>query len=212
MELIDFIKDKIPDIGINPLHYVVEKTDCLKQKENLVLEFGVYKGASINYIASHTSETVYGFDCFDGLPEDWRPKYEKGAFTLNGEVPEFASNVVAVKGYFNETLVPFLNTHKGDIGFVHIDCDLYSSTKYVLDTIKDRLADGCYIIFDELVNFEYFEGPTSELKAFYEWTKENNINFEWVGMRGPLELSLTKGIKGYYYPYGQNVAVRIKRQ
>lgn len=209
-ELVEFIDGKIPDVGMNPLNYIFEELR-LDQGNRLWLEFGVYKGTSINYIASKTEGAVYGFDSFEGLPEDWRPKYDKGAFDLGGDIPTFNSNVVAVKGYFDATLESFLATHDGEIGFVHIDCDLYSSAKYVLDTIKDRLADGCIILFDELVNFEYFEGPTSELRALYEWTKENDIKFEWIGMKGPLELSLTKGVKGYYYHYGQNVAIRIRR-
>jgi hypothetical protein len=209
-ELVAFIDGKIPDVGMNPLNYIFEQIE-LKQGDRLWLEFGVYKGTSINYIASKTTGQVFGFDSFEGLPEDWRPKYDKGAFDLGGEMPTFASNVVAVKGYFDVSLGNFLATHAGNIGFVHIDCDLYSSAKYVLDNIKDRLADGCVILFDELVNFEYFEGPRSELRALYEWTKENDIQFEWIGMRGPLDLTLTKGVKGYYYPYGQNVAIRIRR-
>ena len=31
-----------------------------------------------------TNDKVYGFDSFEGLPENWRPGFEKGTFSLNG--------------------------------------------------------------------------------------------------------------------------------
>ncbi len=206
-ELISFVKGNIPDLGTCPFKYTV---DNLNSGSNLILEFGVFTGSSINYIAEkHPNNTIYGFDTFEGLPEDWRPKYGKGYFNLNGNIPHLLENVEPVKGLFNETLPTFLKTHPQKIGFVHIDSDLYSSAKCVLDNIKNHLAPDCVIVFDELVNFEYFEGDTSELRAFYEWVHENNVEFEWIGMHGPLNLTLTKGIKGFYYEYHQNVAVKI---
>jgi S-adenosyl-L-methionine methyltransferase len=40
--------------------------------EGLILEFGVYSGRTINHLASLTQQTIFGFDSFEGLPEDWR--------------------------------------------------------------------------------------------------------------------------------------------
>lgn len=38
--------------------------------DGLFMEFGVFKGKSINYIASQIGDkTVYGFDSFEGIPE-----------------------------------------------------------------------------------------------------------------------------------------------
>src|ERR1051325_11486898 len=41
----------------------------------LYCELGVYKGETVNFIASKTKNTVHGFDSFEGLPEDWRSRY-----------------------------------------------------------------------------------------------------------------------------------------
>jgi len=38
-------------------------------KEGDILEFGVYKGDTINLISSFTNKTVIGFDSFVGFPE-----------------------------------------------------------------------------------------------------------------------------------------------
>ncbi len=49
--------------------------------DGLILEFGVYKGETINFIASKLRDKViYGFDSFEGLPEDWRSGFPKGTF------------------------------------------------------------------------------------------------------------------------------------
>ena len=45
-----------------------------------ILEFGVATGRTINHLASLTAEQIYGFDSFEGLPEDWRTGYSKGRF------------------------------------------------------------------------------------------------------------------------------------
>jgi len=48
-----------------------------------VLEFGVYKGESINYFAQKLShKNIYGFDSFMGLPEFWRDGFNKNFFHL----------------------------------------------------------------------------------------------------------------------------------
>lgn len=39
--------------------------------QGLWLEFGVSNGASLKVIAEQTSARIYGFDSFEGLPEDW---------------------------------------------------------------------------------------------------------------------------------------------
>lgn len=208
--LLEFIRP-IPDIQKNPLDYVLEQLQTKKEKDSLWLEFGVYKGTSINHISTYTQKTVYGFDSFEGLPHDWRPKYEKGAFSLQGQLPVVNENVRLIKGLFEETLEGFLQEQNKKIEFIHIDSDLYSAAKYILDTCAPYFAENCYIVFDELVNFEYFESDTSELMALFDFLQDHTVEWEWVGMRGPLNLTLTKGIKGYYYSYFQNAAICIKK-
>jgi hypothetical protein len=40
------------------------------------------------------------------------------------------------------------------------------------------------VVFDELVNYEGFDGETGELKAWYDFIQENDVNYTWVGMDG----------------------------
>ena len=68
------------------------------------------------------------------------------------------------------------------VSFVHIDCDLYSSTKHVLNNLLPFMDDTCIVVFDELVNYPGFEN--GELKALNEFVLENQdtIKYEWIGM------------------------------
>jgi hypothetical protein len=191
------ILHNIPDVKHNPLHYALEV--CKPPQDALWLEFGVASGKSINYIAQFTQNIIFGFDSFEGLPEKWRDGFGKGAFNQKGRMPLVRPNVRLVKGWFSNTLPHFLQQiPDAKIGFLHLDADLYSSTKQVLDLVKDRLATNCIIVFDELVNYPGFAGPNGELRAFYEFLHENEVDYEWIGMHG--ELGNTH----------QNVAVRIK--
>lgn len=177
----------IPNIGKDPLHYVFEKN--LVNSDGLMLEFGVFRGSSINYIASSVSnKPVYGFDSFEGLPESWGRidmKFDKGAFNVDGVLPPVRENVKLIKGWFNESLPDFLKEHTAPITFLHIDCDLYSSTKTVFDLVKTQIADGCIIVFDELVNYPGFE--QHEWKAWWEYVHDSSVSWEWIGMNGDIQ-------------------------
>ncbi|WP_051656756.1 hypothetical protein [Butyrivibrio sp. AE3004] len=76
-------------------------------------------------------QTIYGFDSFEGLPEDWftaSTDFNEGSLR-QGKIPEVRKNVELVVGLFDATLTDFLEAHKENVAFMHIDCDLYSSTK-----------------------------------------------------------------------------------
>lgn len=195
------IIENIPNLHTYPLTYIFEKMNYKHAENTLWLEFGVASGRTINYISTFTSEKVYGFDSFEGLPEKWRDGFGKGAFNMDGNMPSVNNNVVLIKGWFNETLMNFITTQNKKVSFIHIDCDLYSSTKYILNTLKDYLEKDCVVVFDELVNYPGFDGETGELKAFYEFITENNVNYSWIGMDGT-----PTGMSGYYH---ENVALII---
>ncbi len=184
MELYTLIKN-IPNIRKDPLKYVFEDYELRHKEDTLWLEFGVATGRTINYISYFTNDKVYGFDSFEGLPEDWRSGFGKGAFNRNGNFPVVNSNVELIKGWFNESLPPFLMNHSNKkISFIHIDCDLYSSTKCIFDLVWDKLEKDCVWVFDELVNYDGFDGQKGELLAFYELIRDYHVQYTWIGMNG----------------------------
>lgn len=195
------IIQNIPNIGTDPLKYVFETLQLQHKSNTLWLEFGVANGCSINYISNFTNDKVYGFDSFEGLPEKWRDGFDKGAFNLNGNLPQVNNNVELIKGWFDKTIPNFIKKQNKKVSFIHMDADLYSSTKCIFDNLKDYIDKDCIIVFDELVNYPGFDGNTGELKAFYEFITENKVDYEWIGMNGaPTNMS------GYIH---ENVALII---
>ena len=146
--------------------------------DRLICEFGVFMGASINHIAKMTSQPVYGFDSFEGLPERWRDGCEKGMFAVP-RLPKVCPNVTLVKGWFDQTLPGFLKEHAGQIGFMHVDSDIYSAAKTIFDQLEPRLKPGTVIVFDEY--FNYPEWEVGEFKAFMEFLARTGLAFEFIG-------------------------------
>jgi hypothetical protein len=137
--------------------------------EGIALEFGVYSGRTLNIIAERYPDLSFGFDSFDGLPEDWREGYPKGTFKIEG-IPN-VENARIMPGLFQDTLKKFMSENTHPISFIHLDADLYSSTKFVLSTLNARIEPGCIILFDEFMNYPGFENH--EYLAYVEWCAEH---------------------------------------
>ena len=150
------------------------------RQSGLWLEFGVYEGVDITKIASAAPAIVYGFDSFEGLPEDWTHFQKKGKFSLGGTVPQLpVTNVELIKGWFDQTLPPFLEKHPEPVAFVHIDSDLYSSAKTVLTFLRPRLITGTVILFDDFLNYPGWKD--GESKALFEFAEATGLEFSYIG-------------------------------
>ncbi|MDR3508477.1 MAG: TylF/MycF/NovP-related O-methyltransferase [Caulobacteraceae bacterium] len=148
--------------------------------EGLVLEFGVFSGSTVNQIADRLPDkTIFGFDSFEGLPEDWTPGAPTGHFKRK-DLPAVGENVELVVGYFDAVLPRFLSTHADPVAFIHIDCDLYFSTQTVLSQLRDRIISGTVIVFDEY--FNYPEWRFHEFRAFQEFVSQGRIKYEYIGL------------------------------
>ena len=123
--------------------------------------------------------TFYGFDSFEGLPEDWHTPGDKERTNRNGKMPEVNSNVQLVKGWFENTLPKFLDEHPEKCAFIHIDCDIYASTKTVLNALKERIVPGTVIQFDEFYNYSIWKDH--EYKAFSEFVQSTGMKYEYIG-------------------------------
>ena len=151
----------------------------LAPAHGLILEFGVYKGASLNALASRVPGPVYGFDSFEGLPEAWFGKFEQGYWRV-GRLPRVRKNAALITGWFKDTLPAFLAQHPGPCALVHVDCDLYSSTDTVLRGLADRLVSGTVLVFDEFFNYPGWT-QDGEYRAFMEFTAARGCAFEYLG-------------------------------
>jgi len=107
-ETLDYIDNHLKSIKsyADRFHHLRAAIDCV-EKEGLFMEFGVFKGSTVNYIADQINGQIFGFDSFEGLPEDWRESFEKGTFKVD-MLPRVRQNVTLIKGWFNESLPVFL--------------------------------------------------------------------------------------------------------
>lgn len=144
----------------------------------LFLEFGVWSGRTINYIAERHSGIVHGFDSFEGLPEDWALHYKKGDFATHGSLPEVRPNVRLHVGWFEKTLPDFMRENEGPVAFLHVDSDLYSSAKTIFQFLGERLVPGSVIVFDEYYNYPGWRDH--EFKAFQELVFERHLRYRYI--------------------------------
>ncbi|HTB85060.1 MAG TPA: class I SAM-dependent methyltransferase [Candidatus Sulfotelmatobacter sp.] len=175
-----FVAEHMADVPAfkNDFELLTHAVKQMKDDNGLICEFGVFQGTTINHLAQLTTRTIHGFDSFEGLPEFWRPNFDKGRFAL-AQLPAVRANVKLHKGWFNESLPPFLAGHKDHAAFLHIDCDLYSSTRTIFELLLDRIRPGTVIVFDELFNYPGWQ--QGEFKAFNEFIATTGFKFRWIG-------------------------------
>lgn len=123
------------------------------------LEFSVAGGKSIRAIAerfTHRDARFFGFDSFEGIPEDWGGK-PRGAFSMKGKPPVFLDkHIQPVQGRFQGSVSGFLQTLKTKPSapvLVHYDADLYSLTLFLLCVLWPYIPDY-YFLFDEFMSEE----------------------------------------------------------
>jgi predicted O-methyltransferase YrrM len=155
----------------------------------LYLEFGVGRGKSMRWIASQVSGAIHGFDSFEGIQEYWNGN-PVGSFAQKN-LPKVPDNVEFHVGYFDATLPGFLEKHADPVAFLHVDCDLYSSTVTILEALGNRLQPGAIVLFDEYYNFHRWQ--EHEFKAFQEFVARVGLKYEYIAF------SVT----------GQQVAIRV---
>ncbi|WP_081736303.1 class I SAM-dependent methyltransferase [Amycolatopsis orientalis] len=174
----EFVREHLPTATTFPhpretLQYALD----LAPAGGMALEFGVYSGSTLKVIANaRAGHEVYGFDSFQGLPEDWRPNIPAGAFTA--ERPPEVDGAELVVGWFADTLAGFLDEHPGPVAFLHLDADLYSSTKSVLDHVGPRLRPGSIVLFDEYFNYPGWE--KHEHRAWREYVERSGTEFDYL--------------------------------
>jgi len=142
-------------------------------------EFGVASGNSARKFLTVMPEdaTLHLFDSYKGLPEEWWFNDDCnyiGKFAQT-QIPSFGDGrAVMHNGMFADTLP---KVDLGILDFVHIDCDIYSSTKTVFEWIQVR--PGTIILFDEY--WGYADYKNHERKAYLEWSKRTGNELEWLG-------------------------------
>ncbi|OAN55741.1 class I SAM-dependent methyltransferase [Magnetospirillum moscoviense] len=144
-------------------------------RPGLVLEFGVRRGTSITHLAHAAGQMVHGFDSFEGLPEDWGSEQAK-VLTTDAQLPAVPDNVVLHAGWFENTLPAFLATHPDPVRLVNIDSDIYSSARFVLFALAERIGPGTIVVFDEMIGNRTW--ADDEYRAFGEFVAAFPISWQ----------------------------------
>lgn len=151
-----FITEEMPDaVAFDTPRELMDFAIGAAPATGFVAEFGVNGGGSINHMARRLAgRPVHGFDSFEGLPEDWSGNnFVKGEFGRGGKLPRVRSNVRLHPGWFDASLPVFLASEPGPAALIHVDCDLYSSTRTVLDALGPLIVPGTVLVFDEYFNY-----------------------------------------------------------
>jgi hypothetical protein len=144
-----------------------------------VVELGVYKGATIRFIAGTLppDRRIHGFDTFRGLPTRWTGN--SAMFDAGGILPKVPANVELHVGLFCESLPSWVEAHREPVSFIHFDCDIYESTRMALDCLAPRISAGTVLVFDEYFNYPGWQAH--EFKAFHEFVEEHEVNYTYLG-------------------------------
>lgn len=132
----------------------------VKHLPGLVAEMGVWKGGTLQIIASVLDNSVvYGFDSWEGLPEPQpqdivSPDFSQstcakgwGRISIPSErFVAFGDRVKLIKGWFRDTL-PSVSSE--EFRFVHVDCDRYQSVKECFEFFDTRMVPGGFMIFHD---------------------------------------------------------------
>jgi hypothetical protein len=152
-----------------------------------ILEFGVFKGASLVRLAtfreifeSPFSRKIIGFDMFGEFPHsgnkedvDYAINFEKNSGV--GIPKEELERVFEHKGFENyelikgdilKTLPEYLDKNKHlRISFLHIDTDIYEPAKLILEQCYDRVVKNGVIVFDD---YPTVTGETQAVDEFFK--------------------------------------------
>ncbi len=164
-----------------------------EDSDELVLDLGVWLGWSTRLISDACGRTVYGFDTFEGLVEDWQIDdqmvIKRGTFSLSEPLAQrsmrdtgvslhdglpaaLGRQVQFIRGSTYETLVPFLADRPAvPIRLFHMDLDTYESCLHALEICKDRFIEGSILVFDEYLV------TNAEMRAFFEF--QSQYELEW---------------------------------
>lgn len=157
--------------------------DCFNKVRKLnghMAEIGVYQGGISQLMASSRPDsTLYSCDGFEGLPDlavEDNNHHKKGDFNdvTYEEVKDFLSsekNAIVIKGFFPDGTIHQEMFDK-EYFLVHVDVDLYQSTKDCLEFFYPRMVIGGIIMIDD---YPYLNGVKI---AVNEFKKQTGIKVE----------------------------------
>lgn len=177
---------------LEAINYIKVAGNNGKNLPQTYFEFGCHSGrtfsAAINaakYFKMHNCE-FFVFDSFQGLPQTNEVEdgiFKTGEFSTSREdfvkiikqKTKFNENDInIIEGFYDTSLTADLQSKMPKIGMLHIDVDLYSSTKDILKFTKPLLVNGSVVLFDDWYCFKPgIKNSHGEQKAVNEFLDIN---------------------------------------
>lgn len=152
-----------------------------------VLEFGVFKGASLmrllgfrELLSTGAAREVVAFDTFGTFPEteyepgvEYREEFveEAGEESISVQQMERVleergyQNVELVEGDITRTLPAYLEENPElRISFLNLDTDIYEPSRVVLEECFDRVVPGGVVLLDD---YGVFPGETKAVDEYF---------------------------------------------
>lgn len=183
--------------------YFSEMMDRIESVTGDIVECGVGHGKSLFFLVclskmENRGRKIWGFDSFEGFPSptqqdesirksvagEWgrtSVALVEDIVTSGGIDTDYVrSNLTLIPGFFEASL----DKYRGDgIALLHVDCDLYESTKEVLRQLYERIVPGGVVLFDEYLGLDHikFPGPQQAIDEFFGDQKSNFKRDEATG-------------------------------
>ena len=167
-----FSLPKLPQLHFHRWGLFTHMMD-LSKRDRPFYEFGVWRGEAFKYLIK-TFKKGYGFDTFEGLPEDWHNE-KAGTYNSDGNIPKIKGGKF-ITGKFEDTLPGFFAAKRPMASIINFDADLYSSTICALNFAKPVIDKHTILIFDEFLINKNWE--KDEYKALEEFCAKNNYTYE----------------------------------
>lgn len=152
-----------------------------------VMEFGVYKGASLvrllsfrELLENDSCRKIIGFDAFGKFPDNLKLDSDKKFVRQfesaggHGIGKTDLENILNKKGFRNyeliegdilETLPEYLHQNPTlKIALLHIDVDVYDPTKLILENLWGKIVKGGIVMLDD---YGLVEGGTRAIDEFF---------------------------------------------
>lgn len=183
---------------VNKYQHILEAVNYVRVAElpPVFFEFGCHSARtftatilSADYLGIDLD--CFAFDSFEGLPDTKKSEdgyFQSGTFCtgveqfrhiVSDKTGKALDDRQMIKGFYEHSLTPSLKSRlPQEVGFIHIDVDLYSSTVTVLDFVKDFLVTGTVVLFDDWYCFPPGK-KMGEKRALLEFCEKNShIRFE----------------------------------
>ena len=181
---------------INKLIYHYELYKLIQNIPGDILEFGVFKGISLlrfchfrDALENNYTRKIVGFDYYGKFPTD-RVKSKddlnfikhfedvSGYGCSKNELMEILNNkgfknFELVEGNIFDTLPGYLKKNpETRLSLLHLDLDVAEPTKFVLETMYDRVVAGGLIVIDD------YNSVTGATKSVDEFIKDYSLKLE----------------------------------